>query len=836
MSDEDKSTADKTRENVEDKLAALREDYTQKLPAKINNIDELWNKLRYFNWSDEAFHILHNFVHALSGSGKTFGFSTLSDRAHDLETYLQDILKSKQAPDEKQQENITQLIAALHVAAEKSDTDGSAIAEVQPLTEDQNIDRSEHLIYLVDDDVHTAEYLSQHLINAGYQVNVFHKIKDIYEAIKHASPAAVIMDIMFPEGSLAGIDTVDKIRASTGTRTPILFMSARADVTARLRVVRAGGDGYFTKPVNLDALINKLDDIALTCTSEGHRVLLIEDDVDLAEYYKIVLLQAGIVTQVVNQPMKTIQVIKEFVPDLVLMDMNMPEVNGLELASVIRQEEQFIGLPIVFVTAETNPELQARAKSLGGDEFLTKPVDDTKLVEVVHRRILKSRRLANTLKQVSRNNLTGITNRKSFLADLERVIATTNNNETCSALLYITIDYFDVIRKQIGLTGLDPLANELAHRIQQSLQANDQVSQMSEAVFAVLASTDDQVSMKEFADSIQKSIAQSNIIIDKNKLDIKSSVGVAYISDTTHNINELLAQAEEAATNASKQGGNQVKEFGGLQTKDSTGQTDTEVKEKIIRAIKKKSFRLVFQPILNMDDEEQEFYEVQLRLLDEENKAVLPGQFIPVAEQENLLYEIDRWAIENAITVLSDNIRVRMRGTFFVKVSGESIFRDSFTTWICNCLSNSRLRGEQKIVFEMSENDVVTKLNDVIAFSKSLKTMSCGFAIVNYGISNKNHSLLDELGVDFVKVDGSTINLSADNNELQTLVKEVQSKDKNIIVGSVDKPSIIAMLWEWGVRYYQGYYIEEPHESLDFNFSQAVGQQKNELKGTEGAL
>ena len=828
MSDEDK-----TRVNIEDKLAALREDYTQKLPGKISNIDELWNKLRYFNWNDEAFHILHNFVHALSGSGKTFGFSSLSDRAHDLEIYLQDILNSKQAPDEKQQEKITQLINALHVAAKNSDTDASAIAEIQLSKDDKNIDRSEHVIYLVDDDVHTAEYLSQHLVNAGYKVNVFHKIKDIYEAIKQASPSAVIMDIMFPEGSLAGIDTVDNIRASTGTRTPILFMSARADVTARLRVVRAGGDAYFTKPVNLNALINKLDDITLPCLREGHRVLLIEDDVDLAEYYEIVLKEAGFVTQVVNKPMKTIQVIQEFVPDLLLMDMNMPEINGLELASVIRQEEQFIGLPIVFVTAETDPELKARAKSLGGEKFLTKPVDDATLVEVVHRSILKSRRLANTLKQVSRNDRTGMINRKSFLADLERVIATTNNNETCNALLYITIDYFDVIRKQIGLIGLDPLANELGQRIQLSLQANDQVSQISEAVFAVLASTDDQTSMKQLANSIHKSISQTNISIDKNKLDIKSSVGISFISNTTLNINELLAQAEEAAINASKQGGNQVQEFGGQQSKESTGQTDAGLKEKIIRAIKKKSFRLVFQPILNVADEEQEFYEVLLRMVDEENKAVLPSQFFPIAEQENLLHEIDRWAIENAITILSDNIRVRMRGTFFVKVSGESISRDSFTTWICNCLSNSRLRGEQKVVFEMRENDVVTRLDDVLKFSKSLKTMSCGFAIEHYGISNKNHSLLDDLDVDFVKVDGSTISLSEENNELQKLVNEVQSKDRNIIVGSVDNPSVLAMLWGWGVRYYQGYYIEEPHESLNFNFSQAVDEQKNELKGSE---
>ena len=101
MIEQDPKIENKNSEDVVKKFAVLREDYKQKLPAKIGNIEQLWEKLRYFNWSDEAFHILHNFVHALTGSGKTFGFSALSDCARELESYLHDLLISHQAPDEK---------------------------------------------------------------------------------------------------------------------------------------------------------------------------------------------------------------------------------------------------------------------------------------------------------------------------------------------------------------------------------------------------------------------------------------------------------------------------------------------------------------------------------------------------------------------------------------------------------------------------------------------------------------------------------------------------------------------------------------------------------------
>ncbi|MDH5660289.1 MAG: EAL domain-containing protein [Gammaproteobacteria bacterium] len=817
------------KENSDDvakKFAVLRENYKQKLPTKISNIEQLWEKLRYFNWSDEAFHILHNLVHALTGSGKTFGFSAVSECARELETYLNDLLVSHLTPDENQQKKIAQLIESLHRAVENPDMNAPAITDLPTLKPEEKILRNLQLIYIVDDDVHTAEYLTTYLTNIGYKVNTFHQIKDVYEALKENSPAAVIMDIMFPEGSLAGIDSVDKIRATTGVHTPILFISARTDVTARLGVVRAGGGAYFTKPINIESLINKLDEVALPNISEGHRVLLIEDDVDLAERYKIVLQHAGITTQIVTQPMKTIQAIHDFIPDVLLMDMNMPEVNGLELASVIRQEQQLVGLPIVFVTAESHPEIRGRAMKIGGDEFITKPVSDKALVEVVHRSIKKSKRLFNTIKQISRHNLqTGMINRKSFLADLEQAVATIKEKNETKALIYITIDHFDVIIKQVGLTGLDPLASELAQRIQASIDINDQASQMAEGIFAILSVTSDENSLKQLTETIHKNITTSPISIDKHKLKVECSIGVSYITNATFNIQNIFEQAEEAAAKAREQNENKIKIYNDPKQIVSSDKTAAELRNKIIRAIKEKSFRLVFQPILNVANEKQEHYEVLLRMIDEDNKVVLPAQFFPVAEEENLIHEIDRWAIEHAIKMLSDNVRIRTRGTFFIKVAGESIVRDSFLTWICNCISNSRLRGEQKVVFELSEKDITNRVEQVKSFSHSLQNLSCGFAIEHFGSTNQHQSLINEISVNFVKIampkTSQFLTDSSENSKLQKLIKEMQSKNINIIASMVDDPRIITLLWEWGVNYFQGYFIEEPHETLDFDFSQA---------------
>jgi DNA-binding response OmpR family regulator/EAL domain-containing protein (putative c-di-GMP-specific phosphodiesterase class I) len=820
--------------NYQKKLAILRENYKKKLPEKTAQVEELWKKLRYFNWSDAAYYTLYNLSHSLSGSGKTFGFSELSVQARNLEIYLKAKIKSAKRPNANEIEEISALISALLAAAEKPDELKDVIPDIVPTDSTQVSARSKYRVQIVDDDTHTAEYLSQQLIHSGYQVSICHGIYEIDEQLKSTQIDAVIMDIMFPEGSLAGVEAVERIRDTTGKRTPILFMSARGDVTARLRAVRAGGDAYFTKPITLESLLNKLDEVILSNANQADKVLLIEDDVDLAKHYQLVLEQAGKNIQVVNKPMQTIQALIEFQPDLVLMDINMPDVSGLDLAAMINQEGRFIGLPIIFVSAENAPDIRERALSIGGDEFLSKPVEDEVLIEVVNRRLLKSRRIRRTIKQVSRQDFhLGLIHRKSFLTELEQATSTiesqTSSDKAIAALIYITIESFTAIRKQVGIMGLDSLTDYLAERILKAVGSLGKASQLAETVYVVFAQTKNQQAIFDLTQSIRQSITESCVEINKHKIDIQCSIGFSIIERNTADVTSLLSDVESAAGLASELGVNQIQRTENASAETIDSGSKNEFAKMISEAIEQKSFKLVYQPILNVENDSYEFNEVLCRLIDSDSNTLLPEQFNPIAEQLGMKSQIDRWAISETISRKGNKFQNKSLINYLIPLCAKSMTEAEFLPWLNDLLKATQVPNEKRFYFEIQEEDVFTRIKDVVRLSKVIKDNSCGLVINNFAKSERSLSLLEQLEIDYVKLNDQRISQLDESDELKAeflnLVDSIHDKGAKIIVGSVENPMIMAILWDFGIRFFQGHHIEDPSESLSFDFGRAIEHQ-----------
>lgn len=808
------------------KLAALREDYSRKLPAKLQQVTDLWNKCCYFNWSTEALVVLHNLVHSLAGGGKTFGYPALSDAAKQLEAQLETIVQSPHVPDDQQKSHISQLVAALPVslqAAQTVVTEPTIAEAAKPKVE---VQRAQQLIWVVDDDTHMANYLASQLQMSGFAAQPCHHLTELFDGIKQQTPAAVVLDIMFPEGSLSGIDAVEKLRSITGERTPVVFVSSRSDMTARLRAFRAGGDAYFTKPADPAGLVQKLDELVTAQSKKSHRILVVDDDADLGNYFKQVLETEGMVVQVLTKPLNVIQEVMQFEPDLVLLDLTMPHVDGFELAGVLRQENKLVDLPIVFLTGVTDPAARSKADTLGVNGFLSKPVDDAQLIRVVKHQVSESRRVSSKIKQASQyDTASGLANRKYFLANLEQAIAGIDTSHSNPGMIYITLDHFDKIRNQVGIVGLASLFDAFADRIQQQLATQELAAQLAEGVFALLTRADEEEAILARAQELYKAVFEQPVTYADHSLSLTGSVGVLPLTTNPRDVHEALAKAEQAAGLASKAGGNQVCEYPSSSEAVATT-SDTETQHKIAEALKNRSFRLVFQPIVGMGEDDEEFFEVQLRLLDENDKIILPEQFYPIAEAKGLLKDLDRWTIEEAISRLSDSPKARAGARFFIRVSPASLNVGTFLAWISNCLSSSRLRGDQRIVLEMPEKDVVTRIKDVAQFATNLQKVNCGFAIEEFGTTHASRSLLNDISLDFVKVgERFTQHLRKDASvleELRTLSKTAWEKGIEVIAGAVDNPQTMAMLWELGVRHFQGYYVEQAHESLEFDFRKAA--------------
>jgi diguanylate cyclase (GGDEF)-like protein len=809
---------------IEKELAELQDQYILNLPKKIARLNDLWQKLVHYSWSDAAFGLLQRITHGLAGSGKTFGFEQLSHDARKLDNYLLPFVDRKQRPSAEERATIEALIKSLEATAVNCE------ARQQTLKLG-SIDRyrpsgAQKTVYIVDDDTHLAHYLSTILSNIGYHVRTFSTPRLALEFTTHQPPDLVIMDIMFPEGNLAGIEIIDDLRASAGKRIPVVFVSSRTDLNARVNAVRSGGDAYLTKPIDVPRLLEKLNDLIAVYENEKYRVMIVDDDEELSSYYALILRKAGMDVTVINKPVKVLETLDNFNPDILLMDMYMPDYNGLELASVIRQEDKYIALPIVFVSAEGSKDVHEQAFRLGVDDFIVKPIIGDKLVETIRRQVKRARKLNLKISKLSKfDSKTLLANRQYFLEQLEFALTTLSDGDAKPALIDISIRNVDNIIDRAGLEWVESLNQQIANIIVSNIDRQDLATQFSEKVYMVLTHAQDMDQTILLVQLLRHAITNSNLHLDGHNFSANVNIGVIPLSDDVASLHSLLVHAVELSDQANERGENKF--IISEKTWGTSGVPGPEINEELVsQALENNNFKLAYQPIINLENNNDEKYEVLLRLHDDKGKVLLPHQFFPVVKKKNLITKLDRWVIEHAISALANNSHTRGGTDIFIKVSFESQQDSMLLARISNSITASGLPGEKRIVFEINEKDLMIDQVSVAEFCKRVHKLNCGISVTNYGQSLQDFRVFDLLPVDYVKLHGSCLqDILVDQdkqNAIRQLIDEALRHKVQVIAGTIEDPATLSLLWDLGARFFQGYFIHEPEFSLDYDFALSV--------------
>lgn len=491
--------ADRAAE-LQEKMRVLRVAYAAQLPEKIRQIEEACAGYQS-RLDEETLQALHCMVHSLTGSGATFGFAELSQVARVLEELLKNIVSRTLPANAENFAEIHRQIAGLRQAASSADSLDSAQPNFMAASPDLMASPSKvvephtaKLIYLVEDEPDQARELAVQLSYFGYEVRVFKRLDDFLQAMKITRDVLVLMDISFPEDSMGGVNAMREIQRRRDEPVPVMFISALDDLRARLEAVRSGGLAYFSKPVSIGDLVDKLDELTSTIPPEPYRVLIVDDSISMANYHSAVLEQVGMDVKVLSNPMEMLGLLREFSPDLILMDIYMPECSGLELAKVIRQLDSFVSIPIVYLSAEKDLDKQLSAMSMGGDDFLTKPIKSEHLVSSVTSRIQRSRLLRSFM---VRDSLTGLFNHTTTKDHLVREVARAKRDKTPLVYAMIDIDHFKQVNDTYGHPVGDRVIKSLSRLLKQRLRDTDVIGRYGGEEFAVIMSnTDGQAAMK----------------------------------------------------------------------------------------------------------------------------------------------------------------------------------------------------------------------------------------------------------------------------------------------------------------------------------------------------
>ena len=347
---------------------------------------------------------------------------------------------------------------------------------------------------------------------------------------------------------------------------PVLLLSSDNDFQSRLRAVRMGAIGYLLKPVDIPTLVSRIEQFFNQLRAPAQRVLIVDDDVDLATHMSLVLQASGMEAQVLHQPETIMTALAAFQPDLVLMDVHMPAYTGPELAAVIRQHDQWTSLPIVYLSAETDLERQIAAMSRGGDDFLIKPISDAQLVVAVRVRVARARQLAE---QIHKDSLTGLLKHASIKEVAANEIRRARRGNKPVTLAMLDIDHFKRVNDSYGHATGDVVISALATLLRQRLRQSDPIGRYGGEEFLVVLPDCAEAAAQATLDDIRQRFADLRFSFEGQSFSCTLSAGYATLrpaatadEDATDNTiiddPDLIVAADSALYEAKRSGRNRV--------------------------------------------------------------------------------------------------------------------------------------------------------------------------------------------------------------------------------------------------------------------------------------
>ncbi|QKQ26703.1 diguanylate cyclase [Candidatus Reidiella endopervernicosa] len=499
-------------ESIEERLKALHINYLQGLPAKFAVIDDQWRKLCESPKSHERLTELHRSTHTMAGSGATFGCPEVGSAARNIESNIRLLIESDQPLDEQKVNEIETLIDRLKEEIDAVTSRGwqegesieTLVAEVPSESEhdEQGDDEgSRGLIYLLEQDEPLSKEIALQIVQFGHQIRCFKHPDALRSAVLEQVPQIVIADLSSFGSEQSGVDAIHQMQEHLSEPVPVIFVSEKSEMHARLESVRAGGAAFFTKPLDIAILIDRLDQIGREGGEEPFRILIVDDSVSQSKYYAMILQQHGMITKVVNNPIEVLEPIQELNPDLILIDMYMPECNGLELAKVIRQLNECVSLPIVFLSSETSVDKQLVAMSQGGDDFLTKPIKPNHLISAVTSRVQRYRTIRSMM---LRDSLTGLYNHTTIKEQLKNALHRAERHDGVVSFAMIDIDNFKSVNDTYGHPVGDRVIKSLSRLLQQRMRRSDLVGRYGGEEFAVILPNTDKQTAVRVLDSVRE--------------------------------------------------------------------------------------------------------------------------------------------------------------------------------------------------------------------------------------------------------------------------------------------------------------------------------------------
>ncbi len=380
-------------------------------------------------------------------------------------------------------------------------------------------------------------------------------------------------------------------------------------------------------------------------------------------------------------------------------------------------------------------------------------------------------------------------------------------------LAYLKPDNFGVLRDKVGILDSEEILAQFAEEVRKRMHPRDVAGRFEGTSLLVLLergnAQDAQVWGRQLADHIR----QTTFDIGDISTHMTCTVGVCAVSDVFHNLQELVAATVDAHKAGRDAGGDGS--YLGESADEDTKQREFDAiwVKRLKAALTDKRFRIAQLPIAGLRSDSIQMYDLLVRMIDEQGNSVLPSEFIPAAERNNMMKHIDRWMIKAALDFCDSNNADRV----FVRLSRQSIVDAATFAWMERVLDKRKFDCS-RLVIQIPERDAAKHIKQTKSLVGKMRKLGIAFALEHYGVDQERFQILDILKPDYIKVDGELMHTLMTDTKMQESVQKIvhAAKERNIksIAERVENANAMAVLFQLGLDFMQGHYVNEPEVVL----------------------
>ena len=534
-----------TKPDLSAAFSGLRRRFEQSLPVRAELM------LKHASEPDvDSLKALLAESHKLAGACGTFGHHELGLAARHIEQLVKDITF-------KSAEEQLQAVPLLQKAVIEFRVAVLAALNSEKAIEHQIVGNTTlpRTVWLLLPEGKLQQELSAQLAAFGHQVLSLSSYQECFEKLQKQLPTVLFCAVRLDDDSELFKQT-SLLKQLSKQQVRLVVYSELDKFSLRIRAAQQRADAFFISPLDVPNIITTVTELIDHDSRQAGRVAIVEDDHLLAEHYELVLNAAGIETLIVNSVPNIISELLKFQPDLLLMDLYMPEYSGPEIAGLLRQYRNFKRLPIVFLSSELNKTLQIHALSHGGDDFLTKPIDDVLLVQSVKVRLARSFEIKNLIEKDSLTNLIKHSAIKEA-ADLE--FERSERLQKPLSIVMLDIDYFKKVNDSYGHATGDVVITALATLLRKRIRKTDRAGRYGGEEFMLVLPDCSGEQARAIVNGILDTFSQLQFSYHGEYFNCTFSAGIASTSDNSFSsAAELIEAADSALYQAKKGGRNQV--------------------------------------------------------------------------------------------------------------------------------------------------------------------------------------------------------------------------------------------------------------------------------------